>query len=278
MTRPKILIGLASVVILGAVVFFILQPGGNKESEVLVLCGGSMRAALEEVIKDYRAVSSDNVMMTVGGSGELCAQMKFTHKGDVYVCHDPFMPWAAEQGLIHEWRTVARFWPAIVVPKGNPDGIKGLADLARPGLKIGIGDTRYSTSGVITKELLKNAPFGDAVRRNVRMETKGHQKRATDVTLGILDAAIIWDAVAFLFRDKLDVIPIEKTYVDAVTSATFGRCDLRNINVTTGVTSYARDKEHVRKFYQYLTTEGLAVFEKHGFSPPEGRLWKRTGP
>jgi len=277
-TRPKILIGLASLVILGAVVFFILEPGGKKESQVLVLCGGSMRHAMEEIIRNYKNVSGDDVMMTIGDSGDLCVQLKFTRKGDIYVCHDPFMPWAEKQGLIHEWRTVARFWPAIVVPKGNPGGIKGLADLARPGLKIGIGDTRYSTSGVIAREILKNAPFGDAVRKNVRMETKGHQKRATDVTLGILDATIIWDAVAFLFRDKLDVIPIEKTYVDAITSATFGRCDLRNIRVTAGITVYARDKEHVRRFYDYLTTEGMAVFEKHGFSPPEGRLPKRTEP
>lgn len=270
---------LALVVLIGVVAAAVYLAGKSGDrKEVVVLCGGSMRAVLEQIIEEYKSESADVVLGTYGGSGELCVQIREGNRCDVYVCHDPFMPWAAEQGLIHEWRTVARFWPAIVVPKGNPDGIKGIRDLARPGLKIGIGDTRYSTSGVITKELLKNAPFGDAVRRNVRMETKGHQKRATDVTLGILDAAIIWDAVAFQFRDKLDAIPIEKTYVDAVTSATFGWTDLRNIRVTAGITVYARGRENARRFYEYLTTEGRAVFERHGFSPPQGRILKRTGP
>lgn len=263
--RNKALVA-ASLVVLAAVVFFILQPGGKKESEILVLCGGSMRDAMEEVIENYKGVSSDSVIMTVGDSGELCAQLRFTSEGDIYVCHDPFMPLAEKRGLIHEWRTVARFWPAVVVAGGNPLGIKGIEDLGRPGLRIGIGDTKYTTSGVITREILKNAPFGEAVRRNVRLETKGHQKRATDVALGLLDAAVIWDAVAFQYRDKLDVIPIEKTYVDAITSATFGRTDLRNIRVTAGITTYARDRGRVRRFYEYLTTEGRAVFEEYGFT------------
>ena len=41
------------------------------------------------------------------------------------------------------------------MPKGNPKEIRGLEGLTRPGLRLGIGDTTYSTSGVITSNILE---------------------------------------------------------------------------------------------------------------------------
>jgi ABC-type molybdate transport system substrate-binding protein len=87
--------------------------------------------------------------------------------------------------------------------------------------------------------------------------------------MGHIDATIVWDAIALLFKDKVDIVPIEYRYVDAVTSATYGVSDLKKIKVTAGITMTARDKEHVRKFYEYLVTEGRRVFKKHGFTQPE---------
>ena len=60
-----------AVVLLAGVVLFALRPRGGGSDEVLVLCGGSMRAALETIISKYRAKSSDRILATYGGSGEL---------------------------------------------------------------------------------------------------------------------------------------------------------------------------------------------------------------
>lgn len=251
---------------LALLTLLVLKPRDGGPGEVIVLCGGSMRAALEEIIENYKAVSSDTVVPTFGGSGELCAQIRLAGKGDVYICHDPFMEWAEEKGLIQKWDTVGLLRVIIAVPKGNPKGINGLEDLARPGLRIGIGDTTYSTSGVIAKSIIEQAPFGADITKNIRLESKGHQKRLNDIVMGQLDATIVWDAVALLFKDKVDIVPIDYRYVDAVTSATYGRSDLKNIKVTAGITAAAGDKQHVRRFYDYLVTEGRKVFKEHGFT------------
>ncbi len=266
MNKAKVLL-IALVVVLVAAVASLLPRGGKQENEVLVLCGGSMRAALEEIVDRYGKVSTDRIMTAYGGSGELCAQIQKIQKGDVYICHDPFMPWAQKQGLIHTWKTVAHLDIVVVVPKGNRENIKELKDLARPGLRLGIGDQRYSTSGQIVKHMLKKLEFGDALLKNVLLETKGHQSRCTDVAMGLLDAAIVWNAVAHQFRDKLDIIPIPKENIDAVTSATYTESDLKNVKVTVGVTSFAKDKEHVRRFYEFVTTQGKDVFREYGFTP-----------
>ena len=152
-----------------------------------------------------------------------------------------------------------------MVPKGNPKNIAQIEDLARSGVRLGIGDRTYSTSGVIVNNMLKKLAEGDAILRNVRMETKGHQQRCTDVAMGALDAAIVWNAVAHLFRDKLDIIPIPKKYVDAVTSATYKKSDLKHVKVTVGLISFAREKEAARRFYEFATTRCRDVFEQYGF-------------
>ena len=48
-------------------VILALAPGKRK-SEVLVLCGGSMRVALEEIVGRYREVSDDTILYD-GGDG-----------------------------------------------------------------------------------------------------------------------------------------------------------------------------------------------------------------
>lgn len=257
-----IIIGVVAIIV---AMGLLLKGGGKREQEILVLSGGSMRAAMEEIIKQYGEISDDKVLASYGGSGELCAQIQQTQKGDIYVCHDPFIPWAKGQGLIDTWATVGYLDVAIVVPKGNPKGITGIKDLAKPGIRLGIGNQTYSTSGVIVKHMLQKLEYGDAILKNVRTETKGHQQRCTDVAMGALDAGIVWSAVAYLFRDKLETIPIPKKYVDAITSATYQQSDLKNVKVTIGIISYAREKEPVRRFYEFATTQGRDVFEKYGF-------------
>jgi len=239
--------------------------------EVLLLCGGSMRAGLEAAVAAFVKERPDiPVLSNYAGSGELIAQLEQTGKGDIYVCHDPFMDWAARKGIVAEYFTAARLRPVIAVPKGNPKAIGSLHDLARPGLRLGIGDDRYSTSGIIMAEALKKAPYGDSVKANVVMNSKNHQERASGVALGSLDATVIWNAVAAAFADKLQTVDIPDTVVDAVTSATCGTSDLRNVRVTIGLTTRGRDNPGAVTFYKFLQRNAAPVLEKQGFAPPAG--------
>ncbi|MBN1674768.1 MAG: substrate-binding domain-containing protein [Kiritimatiellae bacterium] len=264
MSRKYPCVCVAILIVLASVVWPAGCRGRRGGEEVLVLCGGSMRALLEEVIACYRTVSDDAVLATYGGSGELCAQLQQTGRGDLYICHDPFMPWAEKQGLIARWATLGYMDVVIVVPKGNPKAIRGLADLARPGLRLGVGSHAYSTSGAITKSMLDKLPYGAAIRDNVRMESRAHQQRCTDVAMGMLDASIVWNVVARRFADKLDIMPIPAHHIDAVTSATYGESDLRNVKVTVGIVRGAKDREAVQRFYAFAVGECQAIMRRHG--------------
>lgn len=268
--KAKISVIIIIVLIGASVVFFMFQGGGKKSSEILVLSGGTFRTTMEEIIQNYGKISNDKVLLTAGESGELCSQIKYTKKGDIYVSHDPFMPWAEKQGLIAGWRTVGYLEPVIAVKKGNPKNIKEFKDLAGQGLRIGITDPYYSTCGVIIEHALRKLDYEKAFRKNIKATTRTHAQLATDLTLGPMDAVVIWNAVANNYKDKIDVIPVNKNfYVDAITSATYGVTDVKNIKATIGIITYAKDKKNVRKFWEYATTEGKEVFKKYGFAPAE---------
>ena len=268
MSRRAITLAAAVALILaGAAALVLSLPHRDGKGGILVMCGASMRAPVEEIVRRYTEATGERVLTSYGDSGALCAQISRTGLGDIYICHDPFMPWAAERGLIERWQPVARLEIVIVVPKGNPRGIARPEDLAQPGLRLGMGDETYSTSGVMVKEMLKRLPCGEEIRRNIRMETKGHQQRCNDVALGTLDAAVVWNAVAHVYRDRLDAIPIAEDYVDAVTSATYKRSDLRNVRVTVGVLACSRDKERAVRFHEFVTTRCADLFRQYGFSP-----------
>lgn len=250
-----------------SLVFFVVQSRQGDTQKILVLCGGSMRLPMEKIIEDYKEISDTEIELTVGGSGTLLSQIELTRKGDVFVCHDPFITLAEKNGVIDEWKSVGHMKPIIVVKKANPHNIHDFLDLANPGLRLGVGDPWYSTSGVITDLMIKNSGKSDEILDNIKVSTHGGHRLATDVDLGSLDAVVIWDAIAFNFRDKLDTVKIgEKYEIDSYSSATFGVTDLRKIKVNIALIKYSDSKEEARKFWKYATTEGMSVFREYGFN------------
>lgn len=263
-----------ATVIASILILFVLLAGvwlvrlttrGAEAEEVIVLSGGSMKAVISAAIERYATISRDRIMASYGESADFAAQLTHGGKGDVFMCHDPFMPWAEEQGFISEWKTVAYLDNVIVVPKGNPANIRQLSDLAKPGIRIGVGDRRYSTSGVAFNEMLARSPVGGAIASNIVVESKGHAVRCESVAQGHLDAAVVWNAVADSMQDRVDIVGVDRMTVDAITSATYKTTDLRNIRVTAGLVRQAATRESVRKFYKYLTESCADLFAARSF-------------
>lgn len=261
--------GLLAVIVTAAVVVFAQTVAQQEREDVLVLCGGSMRQALEDCVERYKKNSELTVAPTYGGSGDLAAQLRETGRGDLYIAHDPWASWAEDKDLITEYGTLAYVDLSLVVPKDNPHNITSLKDLTQDGIRLGVGDPEYSTSGVIFNYLVNNVSYGEEIEKNIKKTGHGHQKRCTEVSMGSLDAGIVWNAAAHLFRDKLKSFPVPKEPLDAVTSATFGKTDLANIRVTVAVTNPGSDNQAARDFYNFMLSECRDIFEKHGFRPVE---------
>lgn len=269
--KTGIMIVVAVIVLVLLVITLLPQKKGQKakdvvkeKNEIVLLAGGSARAIVEEVVELYNKLSDSNkVVTTYGDSGTVCAQL-LTSKGDILVVHDPFVEWAEKKGVIEKWSTLGYVDVVIVVPKGNPKGIKEFKDLAQPGLRVGIGNQTYTTSGVMIREMLKKLDYGESIQKKLVLESKGHQERCTAVILGSLDAAVVWSVIANLFKDKLDIVPIaHELYVDSVTSETFGVSDLKNIKFTIALTKIGAKNKTAVDFYEFFVKK-RDMLEKSG--------------
>lgn len=246
----------------------------NGDKKLLCYVGGTMRPVVERLAKMYRKETGVEVELDYAGSGELLIKIEQTKRGDLYICHDPFMAAAQLKGLVRRSWVPASVAPVIVVPKGNPKNIQGLRDLTKPGIRVVLTHQQYSTTGHIVERIVTKYGLTN-LYANVISRTRGGGAAANAVMLGTADAAIVWDAVAHLRREKLDAVPIEpdlrlKRGVDAVTTATFRRIEMDYIRVGMAVLTTSRQPVAAEKFAEFVASErNRHIWDEFGFSPPD---------
>jgi molybdate transport system substrate-binding protein len=227
--------------------------GRKRESDSLfIYCGSSMSKPIQEIGDKFKGKFGAEVEYTFGGSETLLPQIELTRKGDIFVCHDPYADLLAEKGLLEENRVVGYLAPVLIVPKGNPKGIKSLEDLARPGLRVALGDPRFQTCAQMVHEKLREKDIEDAVMRNVVLESRSHQELGNALKLGTADAAVVWNFIAALNSDVLDAIWTEDKYPE--------------IKVHICLLSCSKKKELGRKFLEFASSEeSKELFRRYGY-------------
>ncbi|HOX37568.1 MAG TPA: molybdate ABC transporter substrate-binding protein [Candidatus Brocadiia bacterium] len=260
------------------------QQGPVAAGPLRCYVGGTMRPAMEEIVKHYKQKTGVEVEIDYADSGQLLIRIEQTKQGDLYVCHDPFQAALKNKGLSRDGWTIALVTPMIGVQKGNPKGIKGLKDLGNEGVKVVLTDPQYSTVGHINAVMFRKAGAADAIEKNVITRTKGGGEAANAVGIGAADACIAWDAVLFLRSDKLEILDIEPQFrpdpvVDAVTSATFGPIDMSRAKVTIDTLKCSTQPEKAKAFAEYVASpNGAEVFARFGFTVLAKEQQKAEGP
>lgn len=178
----------------------------QSDREVIFHCSNSMRLAMEWIASEFQRRENIAVVFNFGGGSELLPLIELGKRGDLFLCHDPYEALLKEKGLLADSIIVGRLRPVVLVPKGNPRNIGGLADLAQSGLRIASVDRRYATAGKMLHAALDREPWGEAVRANIAIESRGHSDAALAVTTGHADAAVVWNFLAALYADQLDKV------------------------------------------------------------------------
>ena len=82
--------------------------------------------------------------------------------------------------------------PIVVTAPGNPKQIKDWNDLCRDGVRLGIGDPRYSTCGEVFVAESRRRKIESKMMQNVVVQARNHSDLALAVIAGSLDAAAVW--------------------------------------------------------------------------------------
>jgi molybdate transport system substrate-binding protein len=199
--------------------------GGDKwadKPELILYSGGVNRPAVEGLLKQFAEREGVTVTTVFNGCGILCATMKTMGGAEnpkfpdaYYACDLCFVPPVAD--VFPEAVILTQTDIGIVVKKGNPRGVKTLADLAQPNLKVGICNAEQSTLGYMTRGMLKSSGLNDSVRKNVVVETPTADLLVTQLRAGALDAAIVYRVtVQAAASEHLDFLPIQHEGAKAV--------------------------------------------------------------
>jgi len=243
---------------------------GDAAKTLLIPCGAGLQPAMDVIGKVYYERTGVRPDFSYAGSGMLLATLDFTRRGDLYMPGEAFwVTMAEDRDLVSDSRPVVYFTPVIAVPKGNPGGIESLEDLAKPGVRVAIGDPQALAIGPVTQRILERAGIKEAVDKNVVMRGGCIPELANCISMKGADACILWDAVAEQHHEKVDWVAIdpEQNEVAEVLIATL---------------SCAAHPEEAADFMEFIASEeASAIFEREGFrtEPPEGiRIAPREGP
>lgn len=235
-------------------------PNGGPR-KLLVYCGAGIRPPVDEIIKIFNKENEAEVGPDYAGSEVLLSRLKLLKRGDVYMPGDKhYVDQAATAGFVLSRKTVCFFVPTILVQKGNPKNIKGLRDLLKPGIRLGLGDERSCAIGRKAKKIFKkNGIPWDKVAENLKFQSATVNELGMQIAAKSLDAVIVWDAMAEYYKKDGDAVPIpvEQNVVSTVDAAVL------TATVNRGL---------AKKFVEFMASErGRTVFKKHGYrvEPPE---------
>lgn len=193
-------------------------PVGGDEwaftPELILYSGGVNRPAVEALLKEFADREGVSMTTVFNGCGILCATMKAMDDSNeqglpdaYYACDLCFIPPVAN--LFPQTLILTETEIGIVVKKGNPHGIKTVADLGKPGLKVGLCNMQQSTLGFMTNGILQSSGVNEAVRKNVVVEVPTADFLINQMRVGALDAAIVYKTNARLQEEHLDFLKID---------------------------------------------------------------------
>lgn len=183
--------------------------------QVVLFSGAVNRLAIEPTVQQFEQREGVRVVRVYNGCGILVSQMKAGQHPDAYLaCDVSFVP--PVQDMFLEPLDVSETDMVLLVAKGNPLGIHSLADLAKPGLKVGVANVEQSTLGALTERLLKEQGLLERVTPNIKVQTPTADLLVNQIRTGSLDAVVVYQVSTSQVQDSLTVVSIDHPSAKAV--------------------------------------------------------------
>jgi molybdate transport system substrate-binding protein len=234
--------------------------------EITAFCGAASETAMYEAAKVFEQGKDIRVNLIYGGSGAVLSQMKLSKTGDLYIPGSPdYIVIAARDGVIKTDTTkiVSYLVPAILVQHGNPKNIRTLADLARPGIKVGIGTPETVCVGLYAIEILEFNNFIKDVVPNIITNAESCSKAASLIALKSVDAVIGWTVFADWHPETIDVVYLDKAQIPRIAY------------IPAAVSIYSKDSNKAISFIDFLTSaKGQEIFKNKGYITAESEAKK----
>jgi molybdate transport system substrate-binding protein len=228
--------------------------GGSdgREASLVVFGASSLEAALDEYAESFGGA---DVQTSFAGSDQLAAQIRQGAGPDVFASADIEYPRQLyREGLVERPRAFAASRLVIAVPSGSD--VSSIADLAKPGTKVVIGDPSVPI-GAYTRTVLGRLP-GErrrATLANVRSEEPQAGSVLAKLEQGAADAGFVYATDARAAGGELKTVAIPARLQPEIAYAAA---------VVKGA-----DEPLAKRFLSgLLTGTGATALRRAGFLPP----------
>ncbi len=267
MLHGPLAVALGSIVALGALIaclWLLAMPSTTSTSTSLRLaCAAGMQPAVAPAVEAFTQRTGIQVTIDYGGSGTLLAQFEIKPNAvDLYLAADvEYVELAREKGLVREIIPLATMTPLIAVAAGNPLNVRSAHDLARTDLRVGLGSPQAAAVGRVTREVLRSIGIWEEVKANTLVFKPTVNELANDLSLGTIDATVIWDATASQY--------------DAVHAVHLDTMNAHARTIAIGVATDAGQSQEALKLARFLASRdhGGAFFEAFGYTPIDGDVY-----
>ena len=184
------------------------KQSGTSETSIKIYAGAGLRPALTELADQFEKKTGRNCEIDYGGSGMILSRAREDEKPDLFIPGDIWYVNRLDEltGNIQQKTTVSYFVPTIIVQKGNPKNIQGLADFARNDVKVGLGNPEACQIGRLCVKILARA--GLDAKKNPANYSLTVNELVVWVKMKNVDTAIVWDALAAHVTQDIDMIAI----------------------------------------------------------------------
>jgi molybdate transport system substrate-binding protein len=226
--------------------------------ELLVFAAAGTKPAIDEASKLFEQKYGTKISVNYGGGGEVLSSMVIAKKGDIYIAPEQkFMNSALKQGAVGANAAVnslAYMIPVIGVKKGNPQNIQNLADFAKPGIKVVMGNPETTALGIIGPEILQKAALYDSIKGNIVTNAPQVTAIITMLKMSQVDTGFIWHYFGVTSASDVEAIWIPREYVTGIGE------------IQAAVSSFSQESVTAQKFVDWLvSTDGKEIFKKNGY-------------
>ena len=225
-----------------------------------VYCAANLKKPVEMIATNYRAETGIEVRLQFGGTGTLLSNLRVAQQGDIFITADHAgIEDAKKYSLLGEVLPLVTQRPVVAVRAGNPLQIKTWADLRRSDVRLALANPEAAAIGRVVKKL-RGADY-EALAKSATVQKPTVTEIASDVSLGAVDAAIVWDSTVPQFPQLVAVeLPEISGHIETASA---------------GILVFTKQPTAALRFARYLSApeKGGAIFKASGFTPAGGGKW-----
>jgi molybdate transport system substrate-binding protein len=238
------------------ILFSVFQYPAASAQTLHLFAGAGMRQPIEELVETFEEREGITVYVDYGGSGQLMTRIIASDRGDLFIPGAFFyIEELNKKGLIDSWKPIVSHTPVVGVNRKKIHLIRSFEDLAKPGVRIALGDPKAMAFGRIASDILKRSGMEEAILKNVIVQGVTVKQLALYVANGDVDASIIGRADAFQFEKYISIVQIPDAFFQADTIA---------------IAHLKHGSAHIDaiRFMEYISKrEAIKVFTRFGFLP-----------